>query len=292
MRKVAVAQLKGGVGKSTLTLFLAENWSALRKLRVLVLDLDPQSSVTFMLLPRSEVNQWEATHKTLPHLFEDIANGVDNNKMSYVVPRVSDLRELHVSRANHYISLLPTIPKLWFHAYEFDKYCYMRGADPVVERTLVLQAFLEAVGTQFDCVLMDCPPGFGTLTRSALALAEHIVAPTISEVTSVRSLGDFIDIGLRDTLGKQLSGRLHVVVSRHGNTLLQRQELDRLRELYGDKMVPGVIPDRDQVRHATTILSRGDQRSYAQKYERPLLNRLAPHVERVAADLYEKIFKK
>ena len=62
MKKIAIAHLKGGVGKSTTTLFLAEQWSLKHKKRVLVIDLDPQSNVSYMLLSRRKVEEWGAGH--------------------------------------------------------------------------------------------------------------------------------------------------------------------------------------------------------------------------------------
>ena len=67
----AVANLKGGVGKSSTTLFLAEHWAVFQKRKVLVVDLDPQSNASYMLLSRAGVDQAEHARMTLLHLFED-----------------------------------------------------------------------------------------------------------------------------------------------------------------------------------------------------------------------------
>jgi len=63
MITTAVANLKGGVGKSTTTLFVAEHW-ALKGNKLLVVDLDPQASTSFMLLSRRRVEQLEHDLRT------------------------------------------------------------------------------------------------------------------------------------------------------------------------------------------------------------------------------------
>ena len=93
MLAVAIANLKGGVGKSTTTLFLAEHW-ALLGMRVLVIDLDPQANCSFMLLSRDGLRQCEDACKTLPHLFADIQSQPMLNLSSYIFPFASDLKEL------------------------------------------------------------------------------------------------------------------------------------------------------------------------------------------------------
>ncbi len=118
-----------------------------------------------------------------------------------------------------------------------------------------------------------------------------MIAPTISEVTSARSLKDFIEQGLQGTLGWSTLERLQIVVSKHGHTNHQSQVLDQLRGEYRGRIVPGFIPDRDQIRIATAILPGNDRRSYAQKYRRPMFNPVAVDIERVANRLYKRIFE-
>lgn len=62
--KLAIANLKGGVGKSTTTLFLAETLAVFHNLSILVVDLDPQSNASFMLLSRDGLHQAENSGNT------------------------------------------------------------------------------------------------------------------------------------------------------------------------------------------------------------------------------------
>ncbi|HEX5999304.1 MAG TPA: ParA family protein [Hyphomicrobiaceae bacterium] len=293
MITIAIANLKGGVGKSTTTLFVAEHW-ALKGNKVLVIDLDPQANASFMLLSRRRVEQLEKDLRTVPHLFADVRNGVRRPALDYVCSHASDLTELAPENAHGgFVSVVPSIPRLWFDEYEFVQHCYEHRLEPVQERVRILREFLEELNGGYSHILFDCPPGFSTLTRSAVILADRIVAPTIADNTSVRSLRDFVNIGLRDTLGIQrrdlgpeTSAKLKVVVSKFSQWNNQRAVLDGLRETYHVILPP--IPLRDQVLSISENL-QGQTRTYAQKYRRPVFSPLAPHVAGMSDALFGAI---
>jgi cellulose biosynthesis protein BcsQ len=151
----------------------------------------------------------------------------------------------------------------------------------------ILDAFMDSIAANYHCILFDCPPGFSTSSRAALRLADHIVAPTIADFTSMRSLHDFVTLGLRGTLGLEGDENLYVVVSKFTGANSQLQALDILRQTY-DVREP-VIPMRDQVqvvaeRHATLM------RTYTQKYGRPYWGPLKPHAKGLSDTLYGAIF--
>ena len=214
--------------------------------------------------------------------------------MNYVWSHASDLIELAPGNAHGgFVSIVPSIPRLWFDEYEFVRHCYEHQLEPVQERARILAEFLQELSGGYSHVLLDCPPGFSTLTRSALLLADKIVAPTIADNTSVRSLRDFVNIGLRDTLGMQPSklgpqpnAKLKVVISKFSPWNNQRAVLDGLRETYHVILPP--IPMRDQVLSISENLD-GRTRTYAQKYRRPRFNPLAPHVAGMSDALFRAI---
>jgi cellulose biosynthesis protein BcsQ len=292
MIKIAVANLKGGVGKSTTTLFLAEHWAVFQRRKVLVVDLDPQGNASYMLLSRAGVERAEVARKTLPDLFKDVFTGQKLNPMRYIEPRASDLHEINGAAAASYVSIAPSIPKLWFEQHDFDRALYLSREDPVEKLAGILVDFIDSINSvagKYDCVLFDCPPGFGTASRAALRLADHIIAPTIADYTSMRSLQDFVTLGLRGVLGLDGNRRFHVVISKFTGSNSQRQALDLLRKVYAGAVRDPVIPMRDQVqvvaeRHAT------QSRTYAQKYGRPHMRPLKPHVKGLSDTLYGHIF--
>ncbi|MCZ7596456.1 MAG: ParA family protein [Hyphomicrobium sp.] len=289
MRKIAVANLKGGVGKSTTTLFLSEHWSHFHNLRVLVIDLDPQANSSYMLLSRDGVEHAEKARQTLPHLFEDLGNGGMRNAMSYVVLRASDVKEINDRTRRALVSVVPSMPRVWFQQHDFDRAAYIRGRDPTTSCAILLADFCREVEGQYDCVVFDCPPGFGTLARAALQLADIVIAPTIADYTSMRSLQDFATLGLSHTLQLDPTRQMYVVVSKFTGTIAQKQALDVLTRSY--RVVPHPIPMRDQVQLAAERQST-KQRTYASKYERPLYRPLKPYVKGMSDWLHDAIFNR
>jgi cellulose biosynthesis protein BcsQ len=240
-----------------------------------------------MLLSRVGVEHAEHAHKTVPYLFEDALNAHAQNPMAYIVPRASDLVPINQPNALSYVSIVPSIPRLWFVQHDLDRSLYLAGDDPANRVAQILKLFLDQIAGSYHCVLFDCPPGFGTLTRAALRLADHIVAPTIADYTSMRSLQDFVTLGLIETLHLDVESRLHVVVSKYTGTNSQREALDILRASYPVR--EPAIPQRDHVqvvaeRHATRA------RTYAQKYGRPVYAPLKSHVKGMSDCLYRAIF--
>lgn len=289
MIKIAVANLKGGVGKSSTTLFLAEHWAVFQRRRVLVVDLDPQGNASYMLLSRAGVEQAEHARKTLPHLFEDVLQGQRLNPMRYIEPRASDLHEINGPSAASYVSVVPSIPKLWFEQHDFDRKLYLTGEDPVETLVDILSSFIDSIADLYHCILFDCPPGFGTSSRAGLRLADHIITPTIADFTSMRSLRDFVELGLKGTLALEGKRNFHVVVSKFTGSNSQKQAVDVLKKAYPDALRDPAIPMRDQVqviaeRHATR------SRTYAQKYGRPHMRPLKPYVKGLSDSLYGRIF--
>jgi cellulose biosynthesis protein BcsQ len=263
VRIVAVAHLKGGVGKSTTTLFLAEHW-ALAGDRVLVIDLDPQSNSSFMLLSREGLTNWEHANKTLPDLFRDVRSGEHRGKFAeYVVPRGSDLLELTGAGSRGQVSVLPSIPRLWFEEYEFDKLCHRNGSDPTVERMAVLRDLLRDMASSFEFVLIDCPPGFGSLTRAGICLADAIITPTIPDYVSTRSLADFFEYGLRRGLNIDPRETVNLVISKFTGTNFQKNVLDLLRHSYS--VIEPPLRMKDDVLWATEHIE-GRVRNYGEKY--------------------------
>ena len=225
----------------------------------------------------------------MPHLIEDSRNQTAQPSLSYVVRFASDLRELQQQKSPAgFVSILPSVPKLWFEEYDYDRFQFAGGKAPSETLAVLLAGFLDQLKDQYDCVLMDCAPGFGSMTRAALMIADVIVAPTISDTTSIRSLGDFVDLGMQQRLGLSPSDKLRVIVSRFTATNSQKLALDQLRKQYN--VVGSPIPMLDQVLAATEML-HGKTRSYADKYRWPIYNRLSTHVQGLSDALYRDIFR-
>lgn len=162
MRTVAVLNQKGGVGKTTVTLGLVSA-SAQAGHRVLVVDLDPQGSSSWVL-------------------------GVDPDPEAVSVGDVLEGRPLAdavtASAWSEYIDVVPAGDRLQ----DFE----------AGDATRLAAAFVQAqdVLERYDAVLIDCPPSLGNLTTNALAAARHallVVEPSALGLRGIGGVADAID---------------------------------------------------------------------------------------------------
>ena len=207
---VALLNQKGGVGKTTVTLGLA---SALGRAgrRVLVVDLDPQASATWVL-------------------------GIDPDALA-----VSAADVLHRSPAAD--AIVPSDWGLGIDVLPATTALQRREVgDPQRLRTA-----LAEVAEQYDQVLLDCPPSLGNLTRSGLSAARHALVVAEASALSLRGIGAVADVidDIWDTQNPNLE-LTGVVVNRVPPTSSEAdRRLDELTRIVGRKAVwQPVVPNR------------------------------------------------
>ncbi|MEV5204915.1 ParA family protein [Streptomyces sp. NPDC053720] len=227
--RIAVGNNKGGVGKSTLVVRLAEALAKLGK-RVLVLDFDPQGNT-------SRRFGW-AYDPTNPQLTssEIIASGAEGVAAQAIQPIGWDCE--YATR----IALIPCRDTLEDRAVEAGK----KGS----WRRLVKA--LKGADANFDYVLIDCPPSLGHLTEMALAAADKVLISTHAEYESVESavrFRDFIALSLEDISNPTLTVAGVVVAAYEQRTSGQRGQLAGARGIFGD-LIWGVVPLRSTLNNA------------------------------------------
>lgn len=174
MRTFAIANSKGGVGKTTLAVHLATGL-AREGHRVLLADLDPQANATGWLLGP----------------LEPAARGVAD---VLTKGRPPDAGELHPVPGRDGLTVLPSTPSL-------------AGADLAlageVAGETVLRRALAPLRTRFDFVVLDCPPTLGLTVLSALCAADTVIAPVLGAYLSLTGLKRLEDTceRIRERLG-------------------------------------------------------------------------------------------
>lgn len=174
----AIANRKGGVGKSTITTMLAHSLSVWGQYRVLVLDLDSQANTSLILFggnnwAKARVDERTAADYLLePHS----TDGVDYDK--YIFHNVGDIAGF--DRRKPQISLMPG--SLEMEDYERELLHRLSGSnanlynvEQGVRGRIARQ--LRKFGPNFDVVLIDCPPGISFATEAALQTADKVVVP-------------------------------------------------------------------------------------------------------------------
>ena len=108
MTKVlSVINLKGGVGKTTLTVALAEVFAAKFGRRVLVIDLDPQTNATVMLIGDEKWRELDERQRTLPHLFQRALDGKPVDLADIILPEAEKVRG-YGGDGTHPVGLVPS----------------------------------------------------------------------------------------------------------------------------------------------------------------------------------------
>jgi chromosome partitioning protein len=171
---------KGGVGKSTLVLALAETLSAHFGKNVLIVDSDAQTSVSAMMLTPANLHRLQSDGLTIVDLLvASVLNNVSVDWPRFVVGGVSDVDEARS------VYLVPSDMQLTLFEREVSKqslHGQLRNS---------IAALLSHVRGVFDIVLIDCPPGLSVLTECWLREADFHLSPTKPDYVSTCGLEVF-----------------------------------------------------------------------------------------------------
>jgi chromosome partitioning protein len=177
---IAVMNTKGGVGKSTVVLALAETMATFHGKNVLVIDSDSQASVSSMLMTPSNLHKLQSEGLTLvDFLISSVLNNTPADWPRFVVRGVSDVDDARS------VFLIPSDMQLTLFEREVSKeslHGRLRAA---------ISGLLANVRTVFDIVLLDCPPGLSVLTESWLREADFHISPTKADYVSTCGLEVF-----------------------------------------------------------------------------------------------------
>ena len=209
---IALANQKGGVGKTTSTVSLGASLAA-RGIRVLVVDADPQANASSALgavRPRDGGGLYAALVEEAPLL-------------PYAAP--TDIDGL---------SVVPTSPALAGAEVELVN---------MMAREFRMKRALDPIREAFDVILIDCPPSLGMLTVNALAAADEVIIPVQTEYFALEGLGHLahtIDLVKRN-LNQRLTIRGVLLTMFDARTNLSREVEDEVRQHF-PKTFQTVIP--------------------------------------------------
>jgi chromosome partitioning protein len=229
---IAVANMKGGVGKTATVVSLAEALAA-GGARVLVLDLDAQANASICLAGDAMLALLMARKATIEGFLEDQLLG--KKRMSFadcVRGNISNVVHLNQQLA---ISLLPSSPELRRFEYRIIHdltQLKMSWSNIIEGLSAVMSVHLKKARKDYDFILIDCAPGISVLTEVSIRLADLVIVPTIPDFLSTFGLQAFCitlsDRGLADTVRKP--PRLpHVLITRRRQVNIHARTAEVLR---------------------------------------------------------------
>jgi chromosome partitioning protein len=212
-RVMAVANQKGGVGKTTTTVNLSASLADLG-FRVLIVDLDPQGNASTGVginIRDLETSMYDVLLHDAP--MEDCVEATSVRNL-YVAPANLDL-------AGAEIELVPAF-----------------------SRELRLRNAIDSIRDDYDYVLIDCPPSLGLLTVNSLAAASEVLVPIQCEYYALEGLGQLLrNVGLvQKNLNPSLEVSVILCVMYDARTKLADQVVAEVRAHFGEKVCRTVVP--------------------------------------------------
>ena len=212
-RIIAIANQKGGVGKTTTTVNLG---AALAELdyRVLVIDLDPQGNATTGLGVEArnfELSMYDVIMRDQP--LEDCIEPTSVKNL-FVAPATIDLAGVEIELV------------------------------PAFSRELKLKRAIDTVVDDFDFVLIDCPPSLGLITVNGLAAADEVLVPIQCEYYALEGLSQLLrNVNLVSTnLNQTLEVSTIVLTMFDARTRLSVDVANEVREHFSGRVCRAVIP--------------------------------------------------
>ena len=212
-RMIAIANQKGGVGKTTTAVNLGACLAELGY-RTLVVDLDPQGNASTGLginIRDLQASMYDVVLNDLP--IEDCVEATTVRNL-FCAPAALDL-------AGAEIELVPAF-----------------------SREMRLRRALDAVRDDYDFVLIDCPPSLGLLTVNGLAAANEVLVPIQCEYYALEGLGQLLrNVQLvQRNLNPRLELSAMVLVMYDARTKLADQVVHEVRDHFGEKVCNSIVP--------------------------------------------------
>ncbi|MCX5679243.1 MAG: AAA family ATPase [Candidatus Omnitrophica bacterium] len=210
---IAVCNQKGGVGKTTTSINLSA-YLAISGKKILLIDIDPQGNATSGL----GINKHDIKQSVYDLVIEEI-----------------DPRPVIISTGIDNLSLIPSTLSLTGAEVELVG---------IMGREYRLKKALASILSEFDYIIIDCPPSLGLLTVNALSAADSVLIPVQCEYYALEGLGQLVNtINLvKENLNSSLTIEGVLLTMADFRTNLTNEVINEVREFFKAKVYNSIIP--------------------------------------------------
>ena len=241
MKIVAFINYQGRVGKTTLASNIAADLASRGK-RVLCLDLDPQSNLTFSFF---KVEEWKDNFQdnmTIKNWYHDFIKGKEENEISKLIvkpPRANSKVHGNLDLICSHLGLINV---------ELELAIMLGGASQRQQRNNFLKVYsrlsegLKTLADEYEIIIIDCPPNFNIITQNALVASDYYVSPAKPDYLSTLGL-------------EELQKNIFQLVNDY-NYNVQHQDFDNYKEINPTAL--GMIANMIGVRDSKAIAAQSN----------------------------------
>lgn len=265
---LAIANRKGGVGKSTISVMLAHAFSIWGNKRVLIMDLDSQCNASMILLGGEGWNEARLARRTIADYFSDLFADAPTPPVDYLVKSVGDVGGAFGAAPG--LTLLSG--SLLLDDVQGDLFLVHASESPEVNVSAGLRGrfehLLRRFDSDFDLVIFDCAPGLSFAALAALKTADKIIVPFRPDYVSLVAV-DRIALIIEDKMNLDDLAKLPLDRRRYACLANYVRDNNRERLLIEEisiahPLLATELPQRDGIANAFDYFAQ--RRSMEEKY--------------------------